>query len=152
MILADHGARMIAIEDRRYREDEIFLATVNRNKEHMTLNLKSAEGREIFYHLAAAADVVVEGFRPEVVKRPLSIENCKPFEIPNLGKLARPYWQDVSFIRGWLAFRTRKERKLPLVSDPHAYDKPGKYRILVKVIDIFGNDTSQAFDVEVPLS
>ena len=30
--------------------------------------------------------------------------------------------------------------------------KPGKYCILVKVIDIFGNDTSQAFDVEVPLS
>ncbi|MFO7687997.1 MAG: CaiB/BaiF CoA-transferase family protein [Desulfobacterales bacterium] len=69
MILADHGARVIAIEDRRYQEDEIFLATVNRNKEHMTLNLKSAEGREIFYRLAAAADVVVEGFRPGVVKR-----------------------------------------------------------------------------------
>jgi crotonobetainyl-CoA:carnitine CoA-transferase CaiB-like acyl-CoA transferase len=69
MILADHGARVIAIEDRRYREDEIFLATVNRNKEHMTLNLKSAEGREIFYRLAAAADVVVEGFRPGVVTR-----------------------------------------------------------------------------------
>jgi hypothetical protein len=52
-------------------------------------------------------------------------------------------------MQGWVAFRTRKERKLPLVSDPHAYDKPCKYRILVKVIDIFGNDTSQAFDVEV---
>ena len=40
-------------------------------------------------------------------------------------------------------------RKLPLVSDPHTYEEPGKYRILIKVIDIFGNDTSQAFDVEV---
>jgi crotonobetainyl-CoA:carnitine CoA-transferase CaiB-like acyl-CoA transferase len=69
MILADHGARVIAVEDRRYREDEIFLATVNRNKEHMTLNLKSAEGREIFYRLAAMADVIVEGFRPGVVTR-----------------------------------------------------------------------------------
>jgi len=29
------------------------------------------------------------------------------------------------------------------------YEKPGKYRILVKVVDIFGNDTSQAFEVEV---
>ena len=44
---------------------------------------------------------------------------------------------------------TRKERKLPLTSDAHTYEKPGKYRILVKVIDIFGNDTSQAFDVVV---
>jgi hypothetical protein len=151
MILADHGARVIAIEDRRFRNEEIFPATVNRNKEHMTLNLKTVEGREIFNRLSAAADIVVEGFRPEVVKRPLSIENCKPFEIRNLGKYARPYWQNVTFMQGWVAFRTRKECKLSLVSDPHAYDTPGKYRILVKVINIFGNDTSQAFDVEVPL-
>lgn len=54
-----------------------------------------------------------------------------------------------TFMQGWVAYRTRKERKLPLVSDPHVYEKAGKYRILVKVIDIFGNDTSQAFDVEV---
>jgi hypothetical protein len=54
-----------------------------------------------------------------------------------------------TFRQGWVAYRTRKERKLPLVSDPHTYEKPGKYRILVKVIDIFGNDTSQAFDTEV---
>jgi len=65
------------------------------------------------------------------------------------------YWavdwnfQNDTFMQGWVAYRTRKERKLPLVSDPHTYEKPGKYRILVKVIDIFGNDTSQAFDVEV---
>ena len=65
------------------------------------------------------------------------------------------YWavdwdfQNDSFMQGWVAYRTRKERKLPLISDTHAYEKPGKYRILVKVIDIFGNDTSQAFDVEV---
>lgn len=52
-------------------------------------------------------------------------------------------------MQGWVTYRTRKERKLPLVSDPHAYERPGKHRILVKAIDIFGNDTSQAFDVEV---
>ena len=54
-----------------------------------------------------------------------------------------------TFMQGWVAYRTRKERKLPLASDAHTYEKAGKYRILVKVIDIFGNDTSQAFDVEV---
>jgi len=54
-----------------------------------------------------------------------------------------------TFMQGWVAYRTRRERKLPPASDPHTYEKPGKYRILVKVIDIFGNDTSQAFDVEV---
>lgn len=65
------------------------------------------------------------------------------------------YWavdwdfQSDTFMQGWVAYRTRKERKLPLTSDTHQYEKPGKYRTLVKVIDIFGNDTSQAFDVEV---
>lgn len=65
------------------------------------------------------------------------------------------YWsvdwdfQNDTFMQGWVAYRTRKDRRLPLTCDPHTYDKPGKYRVLVKVIDIFGNDTSQAFDVEV---
>jgi hypothetical protein len=65
------------------------------------------------------------------------------------------YWavdwdfQNDTFMQGWVAYRTRKERKLALSSDTHTYEKPGKYRILVKVIDIFGNDTSQAFDAEV---
>jgi hypothetical protein len=65
------------------------------------------------------------------------------------------YWavdwdfQNDTFMQGWVAYRTRKKRELPLISDSHTYEKPGKYCILVKVIDIFGNDTSQAFDVEV---
>jgi len=65
------------------------------------------------------------------------------------------YWavdwdfQSDTFMQGWVTYRTRDERKLPLVSDTHTYAKRGKHRILVKVIDIFGNDTSQAFDVEV---
>jgi len=54
-----------------------------------------------------------------------------------------------TFMQGWVAYRTRKERKLPLQSEPHSYGQPGSYRILVKVIDIFGNDTTRAFDVEV---
>jgi adenine-specific DNA-methyltransferase len=65
------------------------------------------------------------------------------------------YWavdwdfQNDTFMQGWVAYRTRKERKLPLVSDSHVYEKPDKVRLLVKVIDIFGNDTTQAFDMEV---
>jgi DNA modification methylase len=54
-----------------------------------------------------------------------------------------------TFMQGWVAYRTRKERKLPLTSDAHTYEKPGRYRALVKVIDIFGNDTSKVLDVEV---
>ena len=65
------------------------------------------------------------------------------------------YWavdwdfQNDTFMQGWVAYRTRKDRTLTLISDSHTYEKPGKYRALVKVIDIFGNDTSQALDIEV---
>ena len=54
-----------------------------------------------------------------------------------------------TFMQGWVTYRTRKDRTLALASDPHTYEEPGKYRVLVKVIDIFGNDTSQGYDVEV---
>ena len=45
-----------------------FLAQ-NANKKSMTLNLKAAEGKSIFLRLVKGADVVVENFRPDVMKR-----------------------------------------------------------------------------------
>jgi SAM-dependent methyltransferase len=65
------------------------------------------------------------------------------------------YWavdwdfQNDTFMQGWVSYRTRQDRALELCSEPHTYPKRGKYRVLVKVVDIFGNDTTQAFDVEV---
>jgi len=38
---------------------------------------------------------------------------------------------------------------LYLAPDQHTYEKPGKYSVVVKVVDIFGNDTSQAVEVEI---
>jgi len=52
-------------------------------------------------------------------------------------------------MQGWVAYRTRKERTLALVSDAHTYEQPGRYRVLVKAIDIFGNDTTRAVTLEV---
>ncbi|MBW2356312.1 MAG: CoA transferase [Deltaproteobacteria bacterium] len=68
-ILADHGARVISVEDKRFLADGLFMTTVNRNKEHVSLNLKTEAGREIFFKLAERSDVVMEGFRPGVVDR-----------------------------------------------------------------------------------
>ncbi len=45
-----------------------FLAQ-NANKKSLTLNLKSAEAKEIFRKLAVVSDVVVENFRPDVMAR-----------------------------------------------------------------------------------
>ena len=59
------------------------------------------------------------------------------------------YWavdwdfQHDTFMNQWQAYRTRKVRKLDLESAEHSYPKPGRYQVLVKVVDIFGNDTSR---------
>ena len=88
------------------------------------------------------------------------IPNAKRIPEDVRGKIRRwsdyiDYWavdwdfRNDTFMQGWVAYRTRKDRGLSLSSDPHVYQRPGKYRVLVKVVDIFGNDTSQALDVEV---
>jgi len=69
MMLADHGAEVISIEDKRFQDDGLFFETLYRNKKHLSLNLKTAEGKAVFSRLAAGADVIIEGFRPGVAAR-----------------------------------------------------------------------------------
>jgi adenine-specific DNA-methyltransferase len=53
-----------------------------------------------------------------------------------------------TFNNGWTSYRTKKDRTLNLKAI-HTYDKPGRYKIFIKVIDIFGIDTSQIYEVEI---
>jgi hypothetical protein len=53
------------------------------------------------------------------------------------------------FENQWQDFRTRDERSLKTVSAPHTYDTPGEYKIAVKVVDVFGNDTTKVVKVKV---
>ncbi len=69
MILADLGADVLRIEDRRFAGEGPGMPTVMRNKRHMTLNLKHPQGKDIFYRLAREGDVILEGFRPGVTAR-----------------------------------------------------------------------------------
>jgi crotonobetainyl-CoA:carnitine CoA-transferase CaiB-like acyl-CoA transferase len=69
MLLADHGAEVISIEDQRFKADALFFESLYRNKRHLSLNLKHAEGKEIFFRLAETSDVIIEGFRPGVANR-----------------------------------------------------------------------------------
>ena len=59
MILADHGARVIAIEDKKFKADNTYFYSVNRNKDHMTLNLKKKKGHEIFMNMVKCADILM---------------------------------------------------------------------------------------------
>jgi crotonobetainyl-CoA:carnitine CoA-transferase CaiB-like acyl-CoA transferase len=74
--LADWGADVIKIETPGApgsadlgRRDGPDFQNLHRNKKSMTLDLKSDSGREIFYRMAAQADVVVENMRPGVKHR-----------------------------------------------------------------------------------
>jgi DNA modification methylase len=54
-----------------------------------------------------------------------------------------------TFHNGFCAYRTKKNKVLPLVSDVHEYESPGEYTILLKVIDIFGIENTKALKVRV---
>ncbi|MGS0743227.1 CaiB/BaiF CoA transferase family protein [Glaciimonas sp. GG7] len=73
MLLADLGADVILVErpdggDPSRRFPGLF-TSLNRNKRSVTLDLKSDAGREQFLQLVDTADVVLEGYRPGVMKR-----------------------------------------------------------------------------------
>jgi len=53
-----------------------------------------------------------------------------------------------TFHNEWQAYRTRQNKKLE-TSTKHTYDRPGDYTIVVKVIDILGNDTTKLLTVQV---
>ena len=53
------------------------------------------------------------------------------------------------FENEWQAYRTRKSRALELTSVSHEYPAKGRYKVCVKVIDIFGNDTTKVVEVRV---
>jgi len=58
-------------------------------------------------------------------------------------------YKDDTFHNGWQSFRTRKDPKL-ITEATHTYEQPGTYKVLVKVVDIFGNDTTKMVEVEIP--
>jgi crotonobetainyl-CoA:carnitine CoA-transferase CaiB-like acyl-CoA transferase len=87
MLLADMGADVLLVEepldtggrltgsaarrmlDRDVSERAMVFNALSRNKRSIALNLKAKEARDVFYRLVERSDVVLEGFRPGVVKR-----------------------------------------------------------------------------------
>jgi crotonobetainyl-CoA:carnitine CoA-transferase CaiB-like acyl-CoA transferase len=81
MMLADMGAEVIKLEipgkgddSRSYgppfvEGESAYFMSVNRNKKSLTLNMKSERSTEIIHRLIKQSDVLVENFRPGVMKR-----------------------------------------------------------------------------------
>ena len=89
------------------------------------------------------------------------------FIIPNVDELPKEvkdkvkdwsdyidYWAvdwdfDGIFHNEWQTYRTKRNPKLELETLSHIYNKKGKHKIQIKVIDIFGNDTSTIKEVSI---
>ncbi len=85
MLLCDLGARTIKVEPPGTGEGTrqllasspeysrqgmgAYFLTLNRNKESVCIDLKSDEGKKVFYELVAIADVVIDNFSVGVTKR-----------------------------------------------------------------------------------
>ena len=96
--------------------------------------------------------------RKEIIKVPVGsglggIASLPGFEPPQ-GELTMPAFEErwtggYIFENEWQSFRTRQNRNLELTTAQHIYDRPGRYTVAVKVIDIFGNDTMTLVPVNV---
>ncbi|MCR5869040.1 MAG: CaiB/BaiF CoA transferase family protein [Aquincola tertiaricarbonis] len=82
MLLADLGADVVKIEPpeggdqtrgamgfKMKGPDSMGFLNMNRNKRSVTLDLKSESGREVLYRMVKEADILVENYRPGVMKR-----------------------------------------------------------------------------------
>jgi len=96
--------------------------------------------------------------RKEIIKVPVGtgiggVASLEGFEPPQ-GELKLPEFEErwtggYIFENEWQSFRTRQSRDLDLTTAIHTYDRPGRYTVAVKVIDIFGNDTMTLVPVNV---
>ncbi|MFM9991667.1 MAG: CaiB/BaiF CoA transferase family protein [Burkholderiaceae bacterium] len=81
MMLGDFGAEIIKVEDPNGGDElrslgppflgieSVFFLSVNRSKKSVTIDLKDAESKKALIDLILSVDVLIENFRPGVMKR-----------------------------------------------------------------------------------
>ncbi|OPZ24480.1 MAG: Modification methylase DpnIIB [bacterium ADurb.BinA186] len=146
----------------------VKLGTFQIPREVMELSVADAQKHDVrFFELAyLEVEPKVEGKRVTVTLKDFIIPNPELLPEEVKGKVKNwsdfiDYWavdwmfnrhegeteEDDTFHNMNQRYRTRKEPKLELSMD-YTYPKAGKYNVLVKVIDIFGNDTTKLVQVK----
>ena len=153
------GLQNLVVQEAKHKGIKLLLLQIPRE----VMEQQAADKGDVRFFELAYLDAAIE--KPKKLTAQVTL---KDFVIPNAelipdevrSKVTKwsdyiDYWavdwdfRNDTFMQGWVAYRTRKERTLALASDTYTYERPGRYRVLVKVIDIFGNDTSQGYDIEV---
>lgn len=124
------------------------------------LEKKAVEQGDIKFYELASLDIKTKSIRAEVSVT-LNDFIIPPDDVPEdiRGKITHwsqwiDYWavdwnfSGDTFHNEWQSYRTKKEPKIDLTAI-NQYKEQGKYTILVKVIDILGNDTTKAIEVGI---
>jgi hypothetical protein len=141
------GLANLMIEDAKRRGVKLVLLTIPRE----VMEQQAVDKGDIQFFELAYLEVDIKTGRDARLRAPTATVILKDFIIPNTELIPEEvrtkvhkrsdyidYWavdcnfQNDTFMNGWVAYRTRKDRTLPLQCDRHSYNKPGTYAIMVK--------------------
>jgi|GEM_PF-23444 len=162
-LLADLGAEVIKIEN-PFSPDETrlyppfigklsaYYAALNRSKKSLGLNLRTEEGVEIFKALACTADIVIESYRPGIMKKiGIDYETIRVLK-PNIiyvsltgygqdGKYAQEAGHDLNYIaRSGILSLTGMQGGEPVIPAPQLADiAGGSYMAVIACLSALQN-------------
>ncbi len=125
------------------------------------LEKKAVDQGDIRFFELAALSVTAEAGPRRGLELTLKDFIIAPDDVPQEVMSAVTHWSQLidywaidwdfkgdTFHNQWQAYRTKKNTKLERKAS-YSYDVPGRYTVLVKVIDLLGNDTTKALEVEI---
>ena len=124
------------------------------------LEKRAVEQGDIQFFELASLDVKVKKDKSKIT---LTLNNftIPPDDIPNEVRSSITHWsqfidywavdwnyRDDTFHNEWQTYRSKKSPNIDL-SVSNTYEEKGEFTVVVKVIDILGNDTTKALNIEV---
>ena len=147
------------IQVEKAAEQGVKLLPLNIPREVMDKRAVDAGDVQFFELAYLEADVKPSAHGYQVLLKDFVIPNLDL--IPNEVKKLIKKWSDYidywsvdwdynndTFHNQWQSYRTKRERSLELKTDQHQYPQKGDYKVMVKVIDIFGNDTTHIIEIK----